>query len=255
MRIPGMQEHGEDLDLIGQHHVVDHPLGLAFITNLSVMAMISAALLFLMARYAVRKRGLVPHGILENSFEGVVLFVRDELVRPAMGHHGDKFVHYFCTLFTFVLLTNFLGIIPIPGIGGTATGNTGMTWMLAASVVIVGIVFGIKANGVGGFLKTFIPPGLPLILKPVLFVLELFSFTIKHLILGVRLCINMAAGHLVLLGFLTIIFAAKAYLAAVPAVGAALFMSILEVLFCLIQAFVFTLLSVLFIGGMVHPDH
>ena len=76
--------------------------------------MISAVLLFLMARYAVKKRGLVARGILENGFEGVVLFVRDELVRPAMGHHGDKFVHYFCTLFTFILLTNLLGIIPIP---------------------------------------------------------------------------------------------------------------------------------------------
>lgn len=260
MLIPGMQDHGEDLSTLGQHHVMDHalwstPTGIAIITNLSVMAMISAALLLLMARAAARKRGLVAHGMLENFFEGVVLFVRDELVRPQMGHHGDKFVHYFCTLFTFVLLTNLLGIIPIPGIGGTATGNTGMTWMLAASVVVVGIVFGIKENGVGGFLKAFIPPGLPLILKPVLFLLELFSFVIKHVILGVRLCINMVAGHLVLLGFLTIIFAAKAYLAAVPAVGAALFMSILEVLVCLIQAFVFTLLSVLFIGGMVHPEH
>jgi F-type H+-transporting ATPase subunit a len=255
MLIGAVEEHSENLDTLGQHHVMDHALGTTLITNLSVMAIISGALLLLMARAAARKRGLVARGMLENFFEGVVLFVRDELVRPQMGHHGDKFVHYFCTLFTFVLLTNLLGIVPIPGIGGTATGNTGMTWMLAASVVVVGIVFGIKANGLGGFLKVFIPPGLPFILKPVLFVLELFSFVIRHVILGVRLCINMAAGHLVLLGFLTIIFAAKAYLAAVPAVGAALFVSILEVLFCVIQAFVFTLLSVLFIGGMVHPEH
>jgi F-type H+-transporting ATPase subunit a len=255
MLIPRMQEHGEDLTQIGPHHVMDHPMGIALITNLSVMAVISATLLFMMARYAARKRGLVAHGVLENGFEGIVLFVRDELVRPAMGLHGDKFVPYFCTLFTFILLTNLLGIVPIPVIGGTATGNTGMTIPLAVSVLLTGVVFGIKENGVGGFLKAFIPPGLPLILRPVLFALELLGFLIKHSVLAVRLCINMAAGHLVLLGFLTIIFAAKAYLAAIPAVSAALFISGLEVLFCIIQAFVFTLLSVLFVGGMVHPEH
>jgi len=256
MLIPGTQEHGEDLNALVQHHVMDQPLlGTAIITNLSIMAVISAALLFMMARFAVKKRGMVASGILENGFEGVVLFVRDELVRPTMGHHGDKFVPYFCTLFTFILLTNLLGIVPIPVIGGTATGNTGMTVVLAASVLFTGIFFGIKENGGMGFLKAFIPPGLPFILKPVLFVLELAGFLIKHAVLAVRLCINMVAGHLVLGAFLTIIFAAKAYVAAVPAVSAALFMSVLELLVCLIQAFVFTLLSVLFVGGMVHPEH
>jgi F-type H+-transporting ATPase subunit a len=256
MLMPGAQEHGEDLNALVQHHVMDQPLlGTAIITNLSVMAMISAALLYAMARFAVRKRGMVPKGILENAFEGVVLFVRDELVRPTMGHHGDKFVPYFCTLFTFILLTNLLGIVPIPYIGGTATGNTGMTIVLAASVLLTGIFFGMKENGITGFIKAFVPPGLPLVLKPVLFVLELAGFLIKHAVLAVRLCINMVAGHLVLGAFLTIIFAAKAYVAAVPAVSAALFMSVLELLVCLIQAFVFTLLSVLFVGGMVHPEH
>jgi F-type H+-transporting ATPase subunit a len=255
MRLPGSAA-GEDLNALVQHHVMDHTLVPALmITNLSVMAVISATLLFLMARYAVKKRGLVAHGILENGFEGIVLFVRDELVRPQMGHHGDKFVPYFCTLFTFILLTNLLGLIPIPVIGGTATGNMGMTIPLAASVILTGIVFGIKENGIGGFIKAFVPPGLPIVLRPVLFVLELAGFLIKHTVLAVRLCINMVAGHLVLGAFLTIIFAAKAYIAAVPAVSAALFVNVLELLFCLIQAFVFTLLSVLFIGGMVHPDH
>jgi F-type H+-transporting ATPase subunit a len=122
-------------------------------------------------------------------------------------------------------------------------------------VLLTGIVFAIKENGVGGFLGAFIPGGVPFALKPLLFVLELGGHLIKHAVLAIRLCINMVAGHLVLGAFLTIIFAAKAYLAAVPAVSAALFVSVLELLVCLIQAFVFTLLSVLFIGGMVHPDH
>jgi F-type H+-transporting ATPase subunit a len=254
MLMPRPQEHGVDLNRLVQEHVEPHSFGLG-LTNLAVMAMISAGLLFLMARFAVRKRGMVARGVLENGFEGIVLFVRDELVRPTMGHHGDRFVPYFCTLFSFILLTNLLGIIPIPVIGGTATGNMGMTVPLAASVLVTGIFFGIKENGGMGFLKAFIPPGLPVVLRPILFVLELAGFLIKHVVLAVRLCINMVAGHLVLGAFLTIIIAAKAYTAAVPAVSAALFVSVLELLFCLIQAFVFTLLSVLFIGGMVHPEH
>lgn len=254
--LPGAPDHGEDLNAMVQHHVQDHPLfGTALITNLSVMAMISAALLYMMARFAVRKRGMVASGVLENGFEGVVLFVRDELVRPTMGRHGDKFVPYFCTLFTFILLTNLLGIIPIPGIGGTATSNTGLTIPLAASVLLTGIVFGIKENGVGGYLHAFVPPGLPKLFVPILFVLEALAYLIKHAVLAVRLCINMVAGHLVLGAFLTIPIAAKAYLAAVPAVSAGLFMSVLEILVCLIQAFVFTLLSVIFVGGMVYPEH
>jgi F-type H+-transporting ATPase subunit a len=256
MVLRAIEEQGEDLNALVQHHVMPQELfGTTFITNLAVMAVLSAALLFFLARYAVKKRGIVAHGVLENGFEGIVLFVRDELVRPQMGHHGDAFVPYFCTLFSFILLTNLLGIIPIPVIGGTATSNMGMTIPLAASVLIVGIVSGIKANGIGGFVKAFVPPGLPIVLRPVLFVLELAGYLIKHTVLAVRLCINMVAGHLVLGAFLTIIFAAKAYVAAVPAVSAALFVSVLELLFCLIQAFVFTLLSVLFIGGMVHPEH
>jgi F-type H+-transporting ATPase subunit a len=122
-------------------------------------------------------------------------------------------------------------------------------------VLITGFVFGMKENGVLGFFKAFIPPGLPLILRPILFVLELAGHLIKHVVLAVRLCINMVAGHLVLGAFLTIPIAAKAYLAGIPAVSAGLFMSVLELLVCLIQAFVFTLLSVLFVGGMVHPEH
>jgi F-type H+-transporting ATPase subunit a len=257
MLITRTQEHGEDLNALVQHHVMDRPLfaGATILTTLSVMLIISAALLFVLARYAARKRGLVASGILENGFEGIVLFVRDELVRPQMGHHGDKFVPYFCTLFCFILLTNLLGIIPIPHIGGTATGNTGLTAVLAASVLLTGIVFGMKENGVVGFFKAFIPPGLPFILRPILFVLELAGHIIKHIVLAVRLCINMVAGHLVLGAFLTIPIAAKAYLAGIPAVSAGLFMSVLELLVCLIQAFVFTLLSVLFVGGMVHPEH
>ena len=113
----------------------------------------------------------------------------------------------------------------------------------------------IKENGAGGFLKAFVPPGLPFILRPVLFVLEFTGFLIKHVVLAVRLCINMVAGHLVLGAFLTIPIAAKALVAGIPAVSAGLFMSVLELLVCVIQAFVFTLLSVLFVGGMVHPEH
>jgi F-type H+-transporting ATPase subunit a len=258
MLLPVQDVAAETAKLV-QHHIMDAPSGIPGVTRLSVTLIIAGALLFTLARAGAKVKNLRPAGVLQNFFEGVVLFVRDELVRPAMGHHGDKLVPFFCTLFTLVLTCNLFGMVPFDVVthaaGGTVTSNMGMTLFLAALVLLVGIVYGIKENGPGVMFHAFVPPGLPKLLIPVLYVLEFGGFLIRHLVLAVRLCINMTAGHLVIGGFFSMIFIAKAWGAAVPAVGLALFMSLLEILFCVIQAYVFTLLSVLFVGGLVHPDH
>ncbi len=248
---------GEDISEAVRHHAFDniHEPFFGIITKFSVMALLSGAVLFFLARIAARRTNLVPTGVLQNAFESLVLFVRDELVRPNMGHHGDKFVPFFCTLFSFIFITNLFGMVPIPVVGGTATSNLGMTGMLAVSVLIVSIVGGIKENGIGGFLHGFVPPGLPMLLVPVLFVLELAGFFIKHGVLAIRLFANMVAGHLVVGAFLGLIIVNKSYAVAPPAIALALFVNMLELLVCLLQAYVFTLLASLFVAGTVHPEH
>lgn len=259
--------HGAEQDPMDfvRHHTLDEVLvklgDVPFLSKFSVMVVISGLLLILMARFAMRNRGMVPKGVFQNGFEGLVVFVRDDMVRPAMGHHGDKFVPLFCTIFSFILIVNLAGMLPIPIVGGTATSNLALTGLLASIVLCVSIGGGIAAQGFGGFLKSFIPPGLPLLLRPMLFVLELLGFFIKHAVLAIRLFANMLAGHLVLGAFLALIFAAgkvvawQGYATAIPAVAFALFVSLLEILVCFLQAYVFTLLSVLFVGGTVHPEH
>src|SRR5438552_3259626 len=89
----------EDAAKVVEHHLMDTSFDVVLLTKLSLMALLSGALLTLAARKAASNRGLVPVGFLQNAFEGVVVFVRDEMVRPTMGHHGDKLVPYFCSVF------------------------------------------------------------------------------------------------------------------------------------------------------------
>ncbi len=128
------------------------------------------------------------------------------MVRPTMGgHHGDRFVPFFCTLFSAILVMNLLGMVP--GLG-TATSNLMVTGALAAIVLLVSILSGLVIHK-SHFLHLFVPSGLPKAIVPLLFVLELVGFFIKHAVLAVRLFANMIAGHLVIGAFLGLIFLFK----------------------------------------------
>ena len=252
-------KEGEEINWIF-HHALDHTLfhipgtPLAF-TNFTVMLLLGFLVLVVIA-LTMDKKSAVPRGPFRNFFEGVMLFIRDELARPAMGREvADGFVPFFSTTFLFILTLNLLGLVPIPFVGGTATSSFMVTGTLAAFVLVVGTFSAIRHNGLGGFLKAFVPSGVPGWLVPLLFLLELSGFLIKHGVLMVRLFANMIAGHLVVGAFIGLIFVTRSYLTAVPSVGLALFVNGLELLVSLIQAYVFTLLSVLFVGGVVHPEH
>ena len=242
------------------NHALDSTLftipGIGFeVTRFGVMIVLAGLVLLAMAMRMDRKSA-VPQGFIRNMFESIMLFIRDEMVRPTMGRqYGDRFLPFFCTLFLFILAINLLGLIPIPIVGGTATSNYLVTGTLAIMILGLSVVSGFVVHGAGGFMKTFIPGGLPAAIVPLLFPLEVIGFLIKHSVLCVRLFANMIAGHLVLGAFIGLIFVSKSYLTAVPSIGMALFISGLELLVAFIQAYVFTLLSVLFVGGVVHPDH
>ena len=239
-------------------HNMDHPmvhLGPVSITKFTLNMWVAAGILAL-ALAKADKKTMVPKGRLRGLFESIYFFVRDEIVYPIMGeHHGHSFMPLFLTLFSFIFVTNLVGMIPLPGIGGAATSTLGLTIPLALTVFVVSIGAGIWYNGPFGFLKGFLPPGVPFFVLPILFPIEILGFVIKHGVLAIRLFANMLAGHLVLGGFLGLIFVFKSYGAVGIALPLALFISLLELLVCFLQAYVFTLLATLFIGGAVHPEH
>jgi len=210
------------------------------------------ALAILIILAMIDKRSLVPRGLFRNAMESIALFVRD-MTREA--HLPDRYLPLFATFFLFILTLNLLGMIPIPQIGYTATSNLNVTGALASIVVLVSIVSGFAYHGPGGFVKLFVPSGLPGPLPFVLFVLEFAGFFIKHGVLMVRLFANMLAGHLVIGAFLGLIGDMGSAGMAALSIPLSLFVSCLELLVAFLQAYVFTLLGVLFVGGMVHADH
>jgi F-type H+-transporting ATPase subunit a len=229
------------------------------ITKHVVMMWIACALLLLLfGRAARRAKDPVPHG-LRNMLEVLIVFLRDEVVRKSIPHGADRYLPYLMTTFFFILMCNLLGLVPTMA---TATGNISVTAGLAILAFLMIQAGGIRESGVVQHFKNLVPPGLPLWLVPIMFLLELLSTFIKPFALCIRLFANMMAGHVVILAFISLIFILSAMfspvvgLAASPvAVGFALFVYLLEILVALLQAYIFTMLTAQFIGMSVHPAH
>ena len=250
-------------------------------------------LLFVFTRLAGRLRGgSPPKGRIANLFEAIILFVRDQIARPAIDSHdhdhdhghadghgghaaapghavahaarehhdGDRFVPLLLTLFFFVLGCNLLGMVPW---AGSPTASFSVTLALAGVTLATVVVAGMRQFGFFGFFGNQVPSmDLPLplaiVLKPMIFAIEMLGLCIKHLILAVRLLANMVAGHLVLLGIMGMITAAASYsmgmwatVTGISVVSCTLF-SVLELFVAFLQAYIFTFLSALFIGASVH---
>jgi len=202
-----------------------------------------------------------PRGRLWNMLEAVLLYMRDEVARPAIGKkEADKYVPLLWTMFLFVLGCNLFGMIPWVG---APTGSFGMTLGMASVTFATGIICGSMKFGVVGFWLNQVPSmDLPLVLavvlKPVIFLIEVMGLFIKHAVLGVRLLANMVAGHLVLLAIMGLAFSVEGALnpswgivAPIAIFGSTLF-SCLELFVAFLQAYVFTFLSALFIGAAIH---
>jgi F-type H+-transporting ATPase subunit a len=253
---------------------------------------VAAILLFVFTRLARQLgSGDAPRGRFANLFEAFVLFIRDQIARPAIDahdhghgehghddhghgaavagghaaalhavHEGDRFVPLLLTLFFFVLGCNLLGMVPW---AGSPTASFSVTLALAGVTFGTVVVAGMLKFGPLGFFANQVPSmDLPLplaiLLKPMIFAIEMLGLVIKHLILAVRLLANMVAGHLVLLGIMGLITAAASYsmgmwatVTGISVVGSTLF-SVLELFVALLQAYIFTFLSALFIGAAVH---
>jgi len=235
-----------------------HPFGWTWldlsITKLTVMTWIVAAVIFLLFRALVvkqRTRGM--SGRYVNFFEPFVLYVRNEMVYPVMGEkNGRKYLPLFLTQFFFILGCNLLGMIPFMA---TATGNLAVCAALAGTTLFTIFVMGMIEQGPLTFWKHMVPPGMPVLLIPLLFPIEVMGVFIKCFALTIRLFANMVAGHIVILTFIGMIFIFHSYVVALPAIVFALFISLLELFVAFLQAFIFTLLSIVFINMAIHPEH
>ena len=221
------------------------------ITKHVVVMWVASILLITMMLKAFSKPKDVPSG-LANFFEAIVLFLRDEVVIPIMGEHGKKYLPFLLTIFFFILFCNLLGLIPY---SATATGNISVTAGLAICSFLVMLGAGIANNGFFGYFKSLIPSGVPPALLIILIPVELISLFVKPFALCVRLFANMTGGHVAILVFLGLIIIMQNEWIAIGAIPFAAAIYVLEIFVGFVQAFVFTLLSTVFIGMAAHPDH
>ena len=202
-----------------------------------------------------------PRGRFTNMLEAILLFLRDEVARAAIGQkEGDKYVPLLWTIFLFILGLNLMGMIPWVG---APTSAFAVTLGLAAVTLCTGIVMGTKKFGVVGYWLNQVPSmDLPIyiavVLKPMIWVIEVLVMFIKHGVLAVRLLANMVAGHVVLLGIMMLAFSVEGamsdswWIAAPIALVSSTLFSCLELFVAFLQAYIFTFLSALFIGAAVH---
>jgi F-type H+-transporting ATPase subunit a len=216
-----------------------------------VVAVILVILLFFISRGY--KKSLIPKGIT-NLFEIMIIFVRDEVVRPAIGKGYEVFMPYMLSLFFFILFVNMFGLIPTPNLV-VPTGNIGVTASLALISFIAIQVGGIRNLGFFHYLKSLVPKGMPGWIIIIMIPLEVLGLFTKPFALCIRLFANMIAGHIVIFSLLGLIFIMRSIYVSPVAVGFTLFIELLEILIAFIQAYIFTMLTALFIGMAMHPEH
>jgi F-type H+-transporting ATPase subunit a len=260
--------HAADPATVIMHHVIDVPLAIGLpgrepwvvLPSKHTAFLLGAVLLVIVgARLAMRSYGEkgVPRGI-GAAVEGLVLFVRDKIAEPNIGHDGRKFTPLLCSFFSFILVAALLGLMPF---AATSTGNLAVTLALATISFIAQQYAGISKYGVVGHFRNLIPPGLPAWLLPIMIPVEILSMFTKPFALMIRLFANMLAGHMVITTLILLIslMGQISWLGGVAmtpvSVGLALFIMLLEILVAFIQAYIFTLLSAIFIGMYAHPAH
>ncbi|MBK6265841.1 F0F1 ATP synthase subunit A [Marivirga sp. S37H4] len=236
-----------------EEHTGEQPLDFSITKNVFTLILSSLliCLIFISTARAYKKRPGAPKG-LQSFMEPLIIFVRDEIAIPNIGKNYYKFMPYLLTVFFFIWLSNLIGLVPFfPG-SSNLSGNVSFTATLAVITLLVTTFSGNKAY----WKHIFWMPGVPVPVKILLAPIELISVFAKPFALAVRLFANITAGHIVILSLIGLIFILGSVAASAVAVPLALFISVLELLVAFLQAFVFTLLSALFIGQAVaEPEH
>jgi len=214
------------------------------------VAILVILIVFISVAGAYKKRaGKAPKG-LQSFIEPVIVFVRDDIAKPNIGHKYAKFMPYLLTTFFFILFNNLFGLIPIfPG-GANVTGNIALTFVMALGTLII-----VNINGNKYYWKHIFKPDVPFWLYPIMIPVELIGIISKPFALMVRLFANITAGHIIVLSLISLIFIFETLAIAPVSVAFVLFMDVLELLVAFLQAFIFTLLTALFIGMAVEEHH
>jgi len=213
-------------------------------------------LLALRAHHRHARVGKAPGGF-GAGFEAMVLYLRNEVVLPNVGAHGNAFVPYLLTLFFFILFVNLLGLMPY---GATATGNISVTATLAIVTFFVIEFAGMRALG-KGYINTIIfwphdmSLGMKLFISPILTPIEIIGKLTKPFALAIRLFANMISGHVVLLALISLIFTFATWVLVPLPIAMALGIAMLELFVAFLQAFIFMLLSSVFIGLIREGAH
>jgi F-type H+-transporting ATPase subunit a len=183
----------------------------------------------------------------QSFFEPLILFVRDDIAKGNIGHGSEKFVPYLLTVFFMILINNVFGMIPI---GANLTGNIAFTLVLSVATLIV-----TNINGNKNYWSHIFLPHAPKAIWPILIPIEIVGILTKPFALMMRLFANMTAGHIIIISLVGLIFVFKTIYIAPVSVAFALFIDVLECLVAFLQAYVFTMLTALFIGSAVAEHH
>lgn len=227
------------------------------IALINIVAVLLTGLIFILGS---RKRALVPTG-MQNLAETSIDFVEHSIVDEVMGHHGKPFVPLLTALFFFIFFNNIFGIIPF--VQMPATARMAVPAVLSILVFLVFNIAGMKAQGVGHYFKNALfPPGVPKALYLLVTPIEFMStFLVRPFSMAVRLFANILAGHILLVAFgvltHTLITANTAALKPIFVLPLfmLIFLTAFEVLVAFLQAYIFTILAAVYIGGAVHPEH
>ena len=257
-----MEHFGEEivglLDFLKSHDVSST----YHLTNYTIFLTIGVVLLLVVLLAARTKAALVPKGRFYNLIELLVEFVRNDLAVANIGHDGAKYFPFLGTVFFFVLINNLIGTIPGAKPG---TGTMGVTVALALFAFIYFNVAGMRKRGVGGYIKGIVPHGVPGVLWPVIWVIEVISLLVRPFTLSIRLFANMYAGHIVLgifsiltsIGVEQVIQGLQGGGAANIAIGGIATLAwmllltalyLLEIGVAVLQAYIFTLLTTVYIS-------
>lgn len=255
------------------HHVLDAhylnlgPLGNLYLPRLQLFGFdisitrdvfimwVVAALLVILSIIVARsyRRTSIPKKV-GSLFEMLVEFIRDEIVKPTIGEGYEAYMPYLLTLFFFILLINLFGLVPTPNLL-VPTGNIAVTAALAIISFIVIQYSGIRAHGFMSYFKGLVPEGIPVWSVFIIFPLEILGLFTKAFALCIRLFANMVAGHIVIFSLLGLIFIMHSIYVSPVSVGFTLFIELLEILVAVIQAYIFVMLTSLFIGMAKSSEH
>ncbi len=255
-----LEEEGElkgKIVSVNENGIVDEKsLPLDFSMTKTVVGMLFAAIIglvvFLSLSLSYKKTGIsYPKGI-QRFLEPVITFIRDDIAIPNIGEHRyERYMPYLLSVFIFILINNIFGLVPFPPpFGANVTGNIAVTFVLASFTFVITQISGNKAY----WRHVFATPGIPVWLLPIMIPVEIIGLFSKPFALMIRLFANMLAGHIIALSLICLIFIFETLVIAPVSVFFVIFMDFLELLVAFLQAYIFTLLSALFIS-LATPDN